>query len=213
MSVPTYALIDSLVADLVPVRRARARDGLLIFASLAVLAMVVVARWLGLRADLAAGDPALMVVVRSAALALIASATISAVVAAARPAVGERATGWMWALAAAALLPAASLFLALRDGVNPNAVFANSVYWCFGVSLSAAIMMSAVMVMWLRQGAVTEPLRAGTLTGLASAAAGAFAYNLHCPSSSIHYAALWYGSVLVVGALAGRAILPRFLRW
>jgi hypothetical protein len=92
-------------------------------------------------------------------------------------------------------------------------VLGDSVPWCFGISLSAATIIGGTMTLWLRRGAVTEPERAGLLTGLAAGAIGTFAYNLTCPSGSVYYAGLWYSLTVLLCGGFGRMLLPRLLRW
>ena len=105
--------IDSLVADLAPVRRVRARDCVTIVLGATALAVLAVLLRYGIRPDIAAGAPHPMVVLRAGMLVLLGLATTLATVSAARPAVGQGQNGWIWALAAATLMPltAALLFI------------------------------------------------------------------------------------------------------
>jgi len=206
--------IDRLVADLKPVRRLSPAGGFLIVGLATLAAVGATALGFGLRPDVAALRPAEIVLLRSGALLLIGLATAAAVIASARPGVGARQEGWRWALAAGALFPATSLLLSLGGSGFPAYVLtAESVPYCLGISLTSALVIGAGLIGWLRCGAVTELARAGWLTGLAAGAFGTFAYNLYCPSMTVHYAAIWY--VVTVGASAalGRLIVPRLLRW
>lgn len=207
------ALLDSLVADLAPVRRHRPIDGGIIAGGAVMLCVALVATLWDLRADVWALSPEPIVVLRSAALLLVGVATVVAALASARPGVGGRAQGWSWALLAAALIPAAALWGAAQGGAQMDHILSSSVPWCFGISLSGATLIGGVITTWLRQGAVTEPARAAWLTGLAAGAFGTFAYSLHCPSSNIYYAGLWYSLTVGISAFAARLILPRLLRW
>lgn len=206
-------LIDSLVADLSPVRAIRQRDGgLLVLASVALCVVTVIALF-GLRTDIVAFAPSGIVIARTAALLLVGIAATAAALTAVRPGVGNRSHGWLWALVAAAALPAAAVLGALNGEARIGNVVSSSVPWCFAVSLSAAALIGGAMTRWLRTGAVTEPKRAAWLVGLAAGAFGTFAYSLYCPSSSIYYAGLWYTLSVGVSAVAGRCIVPGLLRW
>ncbi|MCU0728909.1 MAG: DUF1109 domain-containing protein [Sphingopyxis sp.] len=206
-------LFDSLVDDLQPVRPMRRWHGAVVITALLLLLSLAVSVLLGVRADLSMLRPSSLFLLRSAMLLLVGVATASAVTAAIRPGVGQRQQGWGWALIAAAMIPLASLVLILQHGLPVAEIFANSAVWCLGVSLAGAALIAAALVSWLRRGAVTQPRRTGMLVGISAGAFGTLAYNLYCPSNSIHYAAIWYGLVLVISAIAGRVVLPRFLRW
>lgn len=206
--------IDSLVAGLVPVRRVRRRGGFLVLLAGVLLALAVTAPIFGLRPDVLMLRPAEIVMLRSGTLLLMGVAAAWAVIASASPGVGSRRDGWRWALAAGLLFPATSLVLSMQGAGFPGWVLtASSAPWCLGISLSSALAIGGFLTAWLRRGAVTEPARAGWLAGLAAGSLGTFVYNLGCPSNSVHYAALWYGLAVVIAAVAGRLIVPRFLRW
>lgn len=57
-------------------------------------------------------------------------------------------------------------------------------------------LVGAALFLWLRSGA-----------------AGASIVALHCVEDNLIHIALWHGLAVVVSAVAGRLILPRFLRW
>jgi hypothetical protein len=206
-------LIDALTADLAPVRLWSLRDGLLLILFAALLCVAVVAATFGVRADVVAFSPAAIVVARSAALLLLGIATAIAALAAARPEVGRHGGGWVWAALAAAAIPALALWGALTGEARLDQIVSDSVPWCFGISLSSALLIGTAMTLWLRRGAVTQPERAGLLTGLAAGALGTFAYNLNCPSDSVYYAGLWYSLTVLLSGGLGWLLLPRFLRW
>jgi len=214
MNVSSADRIDDLVVSLAPVRRVRKRTGLLVVAAATLLAIALSAPVFGLRPDLAAMNPAEIVLLRSGALLLTGIAAALAVTASASPGVGSRREGWRWALGAMLLFPAASGLLILGGAPYPLEILAaSSVPYCIGISLSSALAIGGLLTAWLRRGAVTELRRAGWLTGLAAGALGTFVYNLGCPSNSVHYVALWYGISVGSAALAGRLMVPPLLRW
>ncbi len=209
-----FESIDVLVAELRPLRRFRSTQGYLAVAGACAVATALTALVLEMRADVAALKPATIVIIRSGLLLLLGVATMAAVVASARPSIGNRHEGWRWALAAALLMPLTSLILALREGAVPvEFLLARSGGVCLMVSLCGGLIVGAALIYWLRQGAVTEAPRAGWLVGLSAGAFGTFAYNLYCPSPTVHYAGLWYSLAVTVSALAGRVAAPRLLRW
>lgn len=77
------------------------------------------------------------------------------------------------------------------------------------LSLPAMLAMGAGM----RRLAPTRLHLAGTLMGLASGGAAAFAFALYCQDDAAPFVAVWYGLALGGAALLGRALGPRLLRW
>jgi hypothetical protein len=69
------------------------------------------------------------------------------------------------------------------------------------------------LVVVLRRGAPVSSERAGWLTGVASGALGAFAYNFHCPFNSLIYIGFWYTLAVGICAVIGRLVVPRLIRW
>ena len=63
--------IESLVADLAPVRRVRARSGLMAVLGATALAILAVFTMFGFRPDIVAGEPHPMVMMRGGMLALL----------------------------------------------------------------------------------------------------------------------------------------------
>jgi hypothetical protein len=206
--------IESLVEDLVPVRRVRAEHGLLLVLAAVIAASSWVAMRYGVRADIMAGAPEPMVIIRGGVLMLMGLATSFAVVAAARPAVGQRHNGWMWTLATALLFPLAALVTGVwLGGVPEDSLRPDMGRYCLGISGASALLIGGVLTGWLRKGAPTDIDRAGWLVGLAAGSFGTFAYSLHCPMTNIWYIGLWYTSAVAIAALIGRLIVPRIIRW
>ena len=206
--------IEALVEGLEPVRPISARRGIgmtmLPFAG----AIAVVGLQYGFRPDILAGAPHPIVMIRGGMMLLLGFAAMVAVVAAARPGVGRSSHGWRWALAAAALFPLTSFVLSVVNGGFPDDVlYSPSGPWCVKISMVSALAIGGMLTLWLRQGAPTALNRTGWLVGLAAGAFGAFAYGLHCPSTTVYYVGLWYTAAVAGCAVLGRLIVPPLIRW
>ena len=206
--------IEALVADLQPVRPVEPRGGILLTLAAAGVAAAIVAAWLGLRPDIVAGKPHPMVMMREGMLLVLGFASLAAVVASARPGVGQSNTGWRWALAAASLFPLTSVVMSFAgDGFPTEVLFAVDGPVCLALSICGGLMIGAALTLWLRQGAPTALYRIGWLVGLASGSFGTFAYGLHCQSVTIFYVGLWYTGAIALCAVIGRLVVPRLIRW
>lgn len=182
--------------------------------ALTIAAILTIYALFGLRSDVMAGQPAGIVVLRAGALLLLGSAALTAVIAAARPGVGQTSHGWRWALGAALIFPLTSLVIMLAERRLPMAELTSpNGPWCLGISGVSALAIGTALTLWLHRGAPVALNRAGWLVGLAAGSFGAFAYSLHCPSTTIPYVGIWYTLAVGLCALAGRLIVPRFLRW
>lgn len=210
----TNLMIDHLVDELEPVRRIDPRWPVASTAAMTLIVALVVATLLPLRTDLLGGNPQAIFLLRSGVLALIGAATFAAAVAAARPGVGTARDGWRWALGFGAIFPLSALVLAIGEGGVPSSVIgASSAQRCVAAALVGGLLIGGPLTAWLRRGAVIDAARTGWLVGFASGAFALFAYNIACFSDTVTYIGLWYTSALGMAAIAGRLIVPRFLRW
>ena len=145
---------------------------------------------------------------------LLACAASFSVIQMSRPQVGNHQTGWIWASAMAALLPAIALLTALvslAKGENPHLELSG---WnCMAMGTALGLIVAAVLTAWLRRGAPTSPAKAGLLIGIASGSAGIFAFSLHCPHNDIAHIGVWHGLAVVVSAVLGRLAIPAAIRW
>ena len=206
--------IDTLVAQLEPVSPLTQAAGLS-RAALAVLTAAGIAAFgIGLRADLLAGKLDPVFLLSTGLFLLLACAASFSVIQLSRPRVGNHQTGWLWASAMAAVLPASALLtwlVALAGGERPAIDAAG---WnCLAMGAALGLILAATLTAWLRRGAPTSPERAGLLTGIASGSAGIFAFSLHCPHSDIGHIGLWHGLAVVVSAVLGRLLIPSAIRW
>lgn len=205
--------IALLVDDLEPVKVLTPRRPLLIAAAILVLMVGIIFGVQGIRADLMAGQPHEMFLIRTGILLVLGGATAQAVTSMASPSVGKSSNGWQIALAAAVVFPLSALIVATTGDIGPAISEMQSGITCMMVSTIGGLATAVPMVVALRRGAPTSPTRAGWLTGIAAGGLGAFAYNLHCPFNEVVYIGLWY--TLAVGgcAVIGRLVVPRFIRW
>lgn len=210
--------ISALVDDLSPVQVVRRRDNLLLTGVATILASLVIVMIYGIRSDLLAGDPHPIVMIRAGLLLLLGLAATLAVASAARPSVGKPQNGWMWALAAAAVLPIAALgkFLFLFGSGQPLAMFTADFEYglrCLACSLGSAIWIGGLISWWLRRGAPISLNRAGWLVGIAAGSLGTFSFNIYCNSISLYYIGLWYSLAVLISAVIGRLVVPHIIRW
>jgi hypothetical protein len=210
--------IAALVDDLAPVRVVKRVDGLLLTAAATFVTAAIVALTFGMRDDVITGNLHPIVIIRAGLLLLLGLATTLAVAAAARPSVGRPQNDWMWALAAAAVLPFAALckFTYLYASGQPLEIFMLDFEFgpsCLLISSLSALWIGSFMTWWLRRGAPIALNRAGWLVGIAAGSFGTFCYNIHCNSISIFYIGLWYSLAVGICAITGRLIVPRLIRW
>lgn len=205
--------ITALVDDLEPVTVLNARRPLMIAGAITVAIIAVIASLQGIRADLMAGRPDEMFLIRAGILLLLGGASAHAVASMASPSVGKSNNGWQIALAASVLFPLSALIVAASTGIGPAVTAMESGWNCVVYSAIGGLATAIPMVLVLRRGAPTSPARAGWLTGIASGGLGAFAYNLHCPFNDVVYIGFWYTLSVSICALAGRLIVPRIIRW
>lgn len=212
------SLIDELVSELKPIRPLCNRRPLVLLVMALVLGLAAVAAGLGPRADVIAGRPHPIVLLRTGVLLTLAGMFTVAALSCARPGVNRRTAYFRQMLAAtllaAAALPASALAMAIAQ---PDATLRSILQWsapmCLAVSLSAAMVFGSVMVAHLRRGAPVSLDRAGWLVGMGSGSLGVLTYSLHCPTNSLAYIGTWYSLAIATAALAGRLLVPRLIRW
>jgi hypothetical protein len=205
--------IANLVDELEPVKPMRTGHGILAIGSIMVVVGGLIAAQKGMRADVMAGDPDPMFLLRAGLLLLLGCGCGWAVLNMASPSVGRQGQSWKMAIAAAALVPLAALVVAMTGRFD--VALSNMRYGmdCLMFSGIAGLATAVPMVLWLRKGAPTSPERAGWLTGVAAGGLGAFAYGLHCPFNDLVYIGLWYSLTVGVCAVIGRMVVPPLIKW
>jgi hypothetical protein len=210
----TDDLIDMLGTNLEPVKGGQLRNAFFIALAVggvgAFCLMLVV---LGPPMDVPGGYLSLKVVALAFTLGLVAAGAIF-LINAARPVEPVRGP----------LIVVGLLFLAILAGGIAALLMTRPTAWSgmvFGPQWAAcafciplfAIAPFAALVLALRRGAPTNLPLTGAITGLVAGAVGAVVFALHHPGGSIPFIALWYTGPIVLCALAGAILGPRFLRW
>lgn len=204
--------IAQMVDELEPVTPLAARRGLAAIVAAFVVAIAALTLWFGLRADLMAGSPHPMFLIRGGLLLLLGGGCGWAVLRMANPGVGGQGQAWKMAIAAAALLPLAALVLAMAGQTGVAMANMRSGLDCLIYSSLGALGTALPMLWWLRRGAPTSPTRAGWLTGVAAGGLGAFVYGLHCPFNDAVYVGLYYSLSVAISAIVGRLVIPPLIR-
>jgi hypothetical protein len=208
------ALIAELVGSLEPVKPLRFAHGLALTLAAAAVSVGIAVTWFGLRADLQAGQVNPLHLISTGLYLGLAIAASVTVVVMSRPCVGADHSGWTWAALMAALLPAAGLIVGTVG--RHDLLAADSVTHgidCLIKGGSAAMIVFAMLVWWLRKGAPTAPDRAGLVAGIAAGSFGIFAFSLHCADNDIVHIGVWHSAVVLAMAALGRATVPSLVRW
>ncbi|MFO1261281.1 MAG: DUF1109 domain-containing protein [Sphingomonadaceae bacterium] len=214
MSRKTDNLIESLTAELKPVRALRFREGVALVLASVVLTVMLVARFLGLRDDVMAGEPAPLFLISNGLFLMLGLAAATSVVMMGNPQVGNRYDGWKWALATAGLLPLAAGVSALASwSGHPDVIFPQHDPACVSAGVMFGGLTALALIFWLRRGAPASPARAGLLTGIAVGAIGTFADGLCCPLNSVYHLGFAHSVPVAICALLGRIFVPPLVRW
>ena len=208
----TDALIAGLVGELSPKAPLRLRHGAAVFAGAALLAMLTAALGLGVRGDVAAGDLTPVFLVANGLFLILAIAAAASAISMARPQVGSRRGGWIWAAATTAVLPTSAVLMQVFDPSSLKQSSPDGVT-CLLASVSLGLFAILGLTLWLRRGAPTSPRRVGMIAGIAGGAVGAFSFAFHCPCDDLFHVGIWHASAAVAGGLIGWIAVPRFLRW
>jgi hypothetical protein len=212
-------LIDSLVADLGPVRpRSRTREALLL-GGLVLVELLLFVTLRDLRPDMpvAMATPAFWW--KSGSFALIAVLAAAAMLISLDPATTtpRRLAGLWRGLALVAPLALALGWL-IDAGASGRSALAARLEWRDGVDCLANIALLTLPLvlafgLLMRRGAPTQPGRTSAAAGLAAAGFGAFVFAFHCPHDDPLYVAVWYGGAVMAVAAITRLVMPRLVRW
>lgn len=214
MPIDPNNLIATLVDDLQPVRAMRTRDGVALAASAGSVTLALTILLLGLRPDVAQGQFQPLFLFANGVLLIVGLGSALAAVRMGMPRVGQSGRGWKWLVALISLLPATALIM-LGSGTEPMpaTLVTSHELKCVAMGLALSLLTATALIWWLRRGAPTSTERAGLLVGVSSSAIGMFAFAFHCPYDSFYHVGLWHVLPIAVGAMLGRLLVSRLVRW
>ena len=82
-----------------------------------------------------------------------------------------------------------------------------------GDGVVASLVVAIAAVAFLRRGAPVAIERAGWLVGLAAGALGSVAYGITCPLDTLTHVGIVHVAPVAIGAVLGRIVVPRLIRW
>lgn len=207
------SLIEELAADLSPVRPMKPGRGIALVGAAALASVVLVALIEGLWRGIATGEASALFFIANGMFGLLGAATALAAIRMASPRVGNHHDGARWALAMAALLPAAAYAVLGLQGGLAEIVHDPYGLGCFLAGAEFGGITFVALIAWLRQGAPVSPPLAGTYAGIAAGALGTFAHGLACPVDTLAHLGSWHVLPVVLGGVIGRIAVPSLVRW
>lgn len=180
-------------------------------AGVLVIALALYFAGFGLRPDLVAAWAQLPVQAKSILPALLSLLAFSLVLRSARP--DGRMILWPLAIPIALALGMVIFRVAGADGSLVAEALGRTALACLAsISMLSALPL-AVGIVFLRRAAPTQPILAGALLGVATAAGVAAGYALHCTEDSPLFFVSWYGLAIGIVGGVGGWLGHRFLRW
>lgn len=177
-------------------------------------AILLMAIWLGVRADIAKAALLPMFWVKLAYPALILAGALMAALRLSRPGVPLGRAPLLIATPVLAMgVLAAAVLWNTAPGTHDRLIYGVSWTVCpfYIASLSAPVFVAAL---WAMQGfAPTRPALAGASAGLLAGAAGALVYALYCPEMAAPFLAIWYLVGMLIPAVLGAVAGFMLLRW
>jgi hypothetical protein len=177
-------------------------------------ATLLMAIWLGVRADIAKAALLPMFWVKLAYPAVILAGALMVALRLSRPGVPLGRVPLLIAapVLAMGLLAAAVLWHAAPE-LHERLIYGVSWTVCpfYIASLSAPVFVAAL---WAMYGfAPTRPALAGASAGLLAGATGALVYALYCPEMAAPFLAIWYLAGMLIPAVFGAVVGLKLLRW
>ena len=208
-------LIAALSRDVRPVRRHAMQVRLLAgLGAGAVLTMVAVVAWLGVRPDLMIAMHGLTFWIKWGYTGSLGICGTIAAVRLARPDGSVGAALRLIALPVAALAIIAALELATTPRAGWLAMWlGHSWTICSRNVFLLALPIFAGLLWAYRRLAPTRLALAGMSAGITAGAWGATLYCLHCPETSALFVLTWYSLGMAAAAALGAVVGPRALRW
>jgi hypothetical protein len=209
----TSTLIDAMAAELEPVKPLRLRDGVVLVTAAAAVTLIAVALLTGLWRGIWDGTASAFFFTTNGLLLVLGCASAASVLRMARPRVGNHHDGPRWASLMVAVLPFAALVSLAGHEHGWSALAAPHGLECLGAGLLASTLSAGALFAWLRRGAPVAPATAGLYLGIASTSLGSAAYGLACPLDGAVHLGIWHVAPVAIGALIGRFLVARLLRW
>lgn len=178
------------------------------------LVVAIVGLWtqLGFRADLALALQDPVSSLRIVFTLSLGAAGLWAVNRLARP--GAAVPVWpLWAIGLMAVAVWLWAYAAMPAEGRQMAIVGKTMVGCLTTIPMLAVLPTLVVLLALRQGAVTRPVLAGGVAGLAGGGLAAAVYALHCTEDSPLFYVTWYGTAILGVAAVAAFIAPRVLRW
>jgi hypothetical protein len=211
----TEDLIDSLAQDLRPVPRGLARLRVAIALIAGVLAgVILLSLTYGIRPDLDIAMAGMMFWMKLGYTASIALVALAAAVVLMRP--EAKAPRWLWLALVPVVLIAvksASEMITAPDDKRMAMWLGQSWAICPAIVLALSLPIMATLMFAARSLAPTQLRLTGAVIGLASGAAAATIYCLHCPEATATFVLSWYTLGIVLAAGVGALLGPKLLRW
>lgn len=209
----TNELIEALALDAGPARPIQPR--LIAAAALGgLVALGVLALWLGFRPDLAQAPATRMFWMKAAYTGLLGLAGFICVERLSRPA-GSGRKGLILALSTFGLLAALGLwqFMAAEPAERMPMLMGQSWRRCPWNILGLGLPALAATLLAVRSLAPTRLTLAGAASGLFAGGVAATVYGLHCPEHTMAFVAVWYSLGVAAVTALGAVLGPWALRW
>lgn len=215
-------LIAALTDDIAPVKRVKPVEGIALIAFATLVAGAVCIWIFEFWTGMFTGEASGFYWITNLLLMVLGAAATTGLVNGAMPRVGTRGAAAYWGAAMLAVVPVAAIITVTALEMNhDHASHAMSVmddpmtwYWeCAAYGSAAGLLVAIAAVMFLRRGAPVSLERSGWLTGLASGALGALAYNITCPLDTVAHVGIWHTFPVIAWAVIGRFAVPPLIRW
>ncbi|HQT89529.1 MAG: hypothetical protein B7Z58_14845 [Acidiphilium sp. 37-64-53] len=208
-------LIDSLAADLKPVRRRSTRRDALAIGAICLVELALFLVMGMARPDMPAEMMRMSLWWRLSNLGVITLCATGATILSFDPIHSpKRALRWVVGLVVCAL----AFGGAVGAGHHSAETIVQRLDWTDGVECVGKIVLLSIppligLGLLMRRGAAIDAPRTAILIGLAASAWGAFVFVFACPFNDPLYIAFWYVIGGGIVTLASRLILPPLTRW
>jgi hypothetical protein len=211
----TDELIDVLAADANPVARGAVRRSLMMaLAGAAVVSLLILLWWLGMRDDIHIAMRTLRFWMKALYTSALALSGFWLTLRLSRPD-GRVGRGWVFPLAVVGVLAGLAVVeLATTPPAGWRGLLMGHSWRQCPVRILAISTPIFMVVLWtLRRLAPTRLMLAGAAAGLLSGGVGATLYGLACDERAAAFTVVWYTLAIGVSTLVGALTGPRLLAW